>query len=183
MNEYLAKNGEPFIIRQPEEKDAADIIAYSKLLFASTDQLLTVAEEYNITVESEIAWINNLNQNPNAKILIAETGGQIIGLLFFIPGAKRKNAHTGEFGVTIHPGFQGLGIGRELINTFLHWANNNEQIEKVFLTVFNTNNNAIALYKSLGFVEEGRHVKAVKQVSGEYADIIQMYIFTQPEKI
>jgi len=72
-----------------------------------------------------------------------------------------------------------LGIGRRLLETLLNWANTNTTIEKVYLCAFDTNKNAIKLYKDLGFIEEGRHIKAIKQVTGEYVDIIQMYIETK----
>jgi RimJ/RimL family protein N-acetyltransferase len=179
MNTHLTKDGKTFIIRKPDEKDAGEIISYSKMLFASTDQVLTMAEEYTITLENEKIWINDLNGNPKSNLLIAELENQIVGLLFFIPNTKIKNAHTGEFGVSVHPDFQGIGIGRHLIKTLLDWAKRSRGIEKVYLNVFATNKNAIKLYNDLGFIEEGRHIKAIKQVTGEYIDTIQMYIETK----
>ena len=71
---YLTRDERGFFIRQATENDAEDIINYSKTVFASTDQLLTTLEEYDITVENEKLWINNLVQNRNAHILIAVTG-------------------------------------------------------------------------------------------------------------
>jgi RimJ/RimL family protein N-acetyltransferase len=179
MTAFQTKDGKNIVIRKPVEADAADIIHYSKILFASTDQVLTTLDEYTITVENEKKWINDFNQNPNSLVLVAEFNNQIIGLLFFISNHKRKNAHTGEFGVNVHPNFQGIGIGRALIEALLIWARANKQIEKVYLTVFHTNEQAIHLYKKLGFIEEGRHVKAVKQLTGEYADVLQMYVETK----
>jgi RimJ/RimL family protein N-acetyltransferase len=176
---HLTKDKRSFVVRNPREEDAANIINYSKILFASTDQVLTTLEEYTITVENEKIWINTLNENSNSNVLVAEIGGQIAGLLFFIPNSKRKNAHTGEFGVSVHPDFQGIGIGRVLVETLIDWAKRNATIEKVYLNVFATNTDAIRLYQNLGFVQEGRHVKAVKQVTGEYVDTIQMYIWTK----
>jgi len=176
MTHQVTKSGASFIIRRPEESDAEALIHYSKELFASTDQLLNTLEEYRITVEDEKVWINNFKQNASAIALVAELNNKIVGMLFFMPMTKKKNKHTGEFGVNVHPDHQGKGIGSALIQSLLDWAKANAQIEKVFLTVFATNTNAIQLYKSMGFKEEGRHVKAVKQESGEYVDIIQMYI-------
>jgi RimJ/RimL family protein N-acetyltransferase len=178
MDNYLMKDGRQFTIRQPNEDDAEGIINYSKILFNSTDQVLTTLEEYTITVDNEKIWIQNLNDNPNALLLIAQHNNQINGLLFFMPNTKKKNAHTGEFGVSVHPNFQGMGIGKRLIQTLLAWANENKQIEKIFLTVFETNKNAFKLYKDLGFIEEGRHIKAIKQLNGAYVDTIQMYLET-----
>jgi RimJ/RimL family protein N-acetyltransferase len=178
MEKFLTKDGRRFTIRQPTADHAEGIINYSKLLFASTDQVLTIPEEYLMTVDKEKKWIDDLNNNPNALLLIAEMNGRVIGLLFFIPNSKKKISHTGEFGVSVHPDYQGQGIGKLLVESLLKWARQNAQIEKVFLQVFSTNTNAIKMYKTLGFIEEGRHIKAIKQLEGNYVDVIQMYIET-----
>ncbi len=178
MNVHTTKDQRQFVIRRPSEADAERLIQYSKILFASTDQVLTVLDEYTITVEEEEKFISNLNRNPNALLLVAEINNQMVGFLFFIPNAKKKNAHTGEFGVNVHPDFQGIGIGQALVEALLAWAKTNAQIEKVFLNVFASNWKAIKLYKNLGFVEEGRHVKAIKQLNGDYVDVIQMYVLS-----
>ncbi|MDP4263217.1 MAG: GNAT family N-acetyltransferase [Bacteroidota bacterium] len=179
MNNHLTRNGKEFTIRRAGEKDAENIINYAKILFSSTDQVLTTLPEYTITVEEEKVWINNSLKNPASIILIAEMDNAVVGLLDFSTKNRKKMAHIGEFGVSVHPGYQGNGIGQKLIETLLEWAKNNRQIEKVFLNVFATNQRAINLYKKLGFTEEGRHIKAIKQLSGEYTDIIQMYIETK----
>lgn len=178
MKKYFTRDGKEFFIIQPTVEDAEGIITYSKILFSSTDQLLTMPKEYNMTVQSELQWINTLNANPNALLRIACFGTEISGLLFFIPAAKKKTEHTGEFGVSVHPDFQGKGIGEALTKYLLEWANQHEVIEKVCLNVFATNENAINLYRKLGFIEEGRQNKAIKQPTGEYVDLIQMYIET-----
>jgi RimJ/RimL family protein N-acetyltransferase len=179
MEVHLTKTGEEFIIRRPTEKDAQAIIDYARILFASTDQVLTTLEEYTITLEEEKVWINNALANPAAIILVAALNDQIVGLLDFSAKPKKKIAHIGEFGVSVHPRYQGVGIGRKLVETLVKWAKEHPQIEKVFLNVFDTNTNAIKLYKALGFSEEGRHIRAAKQLTGEYCDIIQMYLETK----
>ena len=179
MSKHGAKNGREFSIRRPTEQDAENIINYSKLLFASTDQVLTTLEEYVITIENEKVWINDFNKNPNALVLIAELNGKLAGMLFFMAYSKRKTSHIGEFGVSVHPDFQRIGIGRQLVEELLTWARHNHQIEKVFLNVFATNQGAIKLYTDLGFKIEGRHIKAIKQLTGEYVDVLQMYVETK----
>src|SRR5579859_1858360 len=115
MKTHFTKDRKPFSIRRPSEADAEAIINYSKTLFASTDQVLTTLQEYTITVAEEKTWINNFNSNPRALLQIAELENQIVGFLFFAANTKRKNAHIGEFGVSVHPNVQGLGIGQALI--------------------------------------------------------------------
>jgi RimJ/RimL family protein N-acetyltransferase len=178
MNKYMTKDGREFTLRKPTMDDAGEIIRYSRLSFASSDQLLTTPEEYTISVEDEKKWIKSHNDNPNALLLIASLGGQIIGFLFFAAHSKIKAAHTGEFGINVHPEYQGVGIGQSMVAYLLHWARQNKNIEKVWLQVFATNTAAISLYKKLGFTEEGRHIRAIKQPNGAYVDIVQMYILT-----
>lgn len=178
MNEYFTKGGSRFTIEIPTIEDAEKIIQHSKQIFSSTDQVLTTPEEYKMTVENEIEWIERINKNPNSILLIAKGDNQIMGFLFFIQNSKKKASHTGEFGVNVHPKYQGQGIGHKLVDTLLKWAKANQQIEKVILQVFASNKNAIELYKRNGFIEEGRHIKAIKQLDGTYVDIIQMFVET-----
>ena len=178
MRTFSTKNGRSFVIRNATEKDAQNIINYSKIIFSSTDQVLTTLAEYTITVETETSWITQYNQNTNALLKIAECNDTVIGLVLFNPNTKKKISHSGEFGISVHPDFQGIRVGRLLIEDLLDWARHNTQIEKVFLNVFATNKIAIELYLSMGFIEEGRHIKAVKQLTGEYVDVIQMYLET-----
>ena len=175
---FSTPNHITYTTRAPKEEDAQAIMDFARVLFASTDQVLTTLEEYTITLEEEKKWINRPQTEPCAFILIAEADGKVIGLLDFATRPRKKAAHTGEFGVSVHPDYQGRGIGRMLIENLLVWAKTNTQVEKVFLNVMATNQRAIRLYKRLGFLEEGRHVKAVKQKDGQYVDLIQMYLET-----
>src|SRR5689334_17753511 len=120
-SQHFTTDGNKFTIRTPAEDDAQKIIDYSKIIFSSTDQVLTTVEEYTITLEQEKVWINNALQNPSAITLIAEMDKDVVGLLFFVPMGKIKNRHTGEFGVNVHPGHQGKGIGKKLVRTLLDW--------------------------------------------------------------
>lgn len=178
MTHYQTKQGQPFILRQPSEADAASIIRFATTLFASTDQVLTTPEEYTITLEQEQAWIKSFLENPNALIMVAEMNGETVGLLTFNPHPKKKMAHTGEFGISVHPHHQGKGIGKKMIEHLLQWARSNAQIEKINLGVFASNQPAIELYRKCGFTEEGRQAKAIKQPSGEYTDLVLMSIET-----
>ena len=177
MTEHLTKNGTPYIIRHANENDAENLIEYSKTVFASTDQLLTTPEEYTISVAEQKAWINNISKSRNSKLLVAVLDGRIIGFLFFTRQQKVKNAHVGELGVNVHPAYRAMGIGRALMETLIKWSGSHSAIEKIVLQVFATNQDAIKLYHSLGFKEEGRFIKAVKQLNGEYVDVVQLYLF------
>lgn len=175
---FTAKDGKQIEIRPARRQDAAAIIAFAKVLFQSTDQVLTLPEEYTISVQDEELFIESHTTDPNALLLVATCGDEVVALLNFKCYPKKKIRHSGEFGISVHPAFQGIGIGRHIIKTFLDWAKQSSQVEKVILNVFHTNAAAIQLYKNLGFIEEGRMLKAAKQHDGSYVDIISMAIFT-----
>lgn len=71
------------------------------------------------------------------------------------------------------------GVGKAMLSILLAWAKENPLIEKVCLEVFAENENAIALYAKVGFVEEGRKVKAIKVNENVYDDLISMTYFTK----
>lgn len=179
MNTFKTKDNRNFSIREPQESDAENIIAFVKIIFSNSDQIVTTSQEFTNTVDQQKVWIKKHIENPTSIILIAELDNQIVGLLDFSTKQRMKINHAGEFGISVHPDFQEKGIGRNLTESLLKWATETDGIEKVVLNVFVTNLRAIRLYESLGFIEEGRHIKAVKQPTGEYVDLIEMYKFVK----
>jgi len=62
----------------------------------------------------------------------------------------------------------------------LDWAAAHPLIEKVGLSVFSTNERAIALYRRLGFKEVGRSPRHYKLGPDKYADNVIMVKFVKP---
>ncbi len=69
------------------------------------------------------------------------------------------------------------GVGTALIETALDWATENRVIDKVKLEAVATNRHALALYRNLGFLEEGRLLHEFKKADGAYLDGVLMYRF------
>ena len=70
-----------------------------------------------------------------------------------------------------------------MLQALIDWAKDNPLIEKIGLSVFANNVDAIRLYTGLGFAEEGRQPREIKLGPGEYVDNILMYRFTRPAGI
>ena len=68
-----------------------------------------------------------------------------------------------------------------MLQALIDWAEASPLIEKVGLSVFVTNVDAIRLYRRLGFVEEGRQPREMRLGDGEYVDNVLMYRFTRLE--
>jgi L-phenylalanine/L-methionine N-acetyltransferase len=111
--------------------------------------------------------------NQSCK-LVAVAGDRIVGaagLHVGHPGLRRL--HVRELGIGIAREWQGRGVGRQLIARLLDWADNWAGVLRVELTVHADNDRAIALYRKMGFVEEGRH-RAYALKNGRYVDAFFM---------
>jgi RimJ/RimL family protein N-acetyltransferase len=64
-----------------------------------------------------------------------------------------------------------------MLTALIGWAEASPLIEKIGLSVFATNVDAIRLYQKLGFAEEGRQPREFKIGPGEYADGVLMCRF------
>ncbi len=84
--------------------------------------------------------------------------------------------HVGDLGISIAADWRGVGLGRALLNAIIDEARSTlDGLRMVRLDVFEGNEPAIALYRSVGFIETGRTPGAVLR-RGEYVDSIQMVL-------
>lgn len=107
-----------------------------------------------------------------SAFFVAEIDGRLSGLLNIGRGRWSKNAHVAELGMACLPDCRGVGLGTALLERALAWARS-VGVRKVNLEVFANNGPAIALYRKLGFVEEGRRLREF-QIDGELVDGILM---------
>ncbi|GAA5913033.1 hypothetical protein JCM6882_005542 [Rhodosporidiobolus microsporus] len=82
------------------------------------------------------------------------------------PGSSHLNAN---FGLSLHPKHQGKGYGKEIMEWLLEMAFQRFNLHRIEGEVFSWNEPAIKIYKSCGFVQEGRRREAMYQ-EGEYRD-------------
>jgi L-phenylalanine/L-methionine N-acetyltransferase len=87
--------------------------------------------------------------------------------------ASLRRAHVRLLGIAIAPDWQGRGVGRALMQRLLAWADDWAGVLRIELQVHVDNERAQALYRSLGFVEEGRH-RGYALKGGRYVDSISM---------
>ncbi len=174
---HKLNNGKEIVIREALVSDARGILAFARTLFASTDQVLTLPEEFIYTQTQEEQLIQEHAERGDALLLIAADGDKIVGLMNFSCRKKIKMGHSGEMGISVLHDYHKQGIGRAMIQMLIAWADNVSKVEKIYLNVFHTNLHAIRLYQSMGFIAEGRQAKAIRQPDGTYCDMITMSYF------
>ena len=112
----------------------------------------------------------NLEQrNPHVVALLA---GKVIGWCDICPIGRPVYAHGGVLGMGIIAEHRGRGIGEALMRAALDQARE-RGLTRVELTVRADNERAVALYRKIGFQDEGVKRKAIR-VDGRYIDVACM---------
>ncbi|WP_158299447.1 GNAT family N-acetyltransferase [Paenibacillus antri] len=113
-------------------------------------------------------------RHPTGAELVAVVGEALAGFVIFRTASPMKShAHVAELAIAVNPEFQGLGVGRKLVEAACAEAKAQGK-RKLSLRVMSTNEKAIAFYKKLGFQEQGRLVEEF-YAGGRYVDDILMY--------
>jgi putative acetyltransferase len=127
---------------------------------------------------NEAAWKERLMavSQPGSRhiVLVAERAGRMLGNAGLHPtGDSPRRQHAMGLGVCVAGHAQGQGVGRALMLALLNLADQWANVQRIELTVFVDNARAIALYRSLGFEEEGR-LRGYAFRDGAYADVLSM---------
>jgi ribosomal protein S18 acetylase RimI-like enzyme len=115
--------------------------------------------------------LDNIKQGYPQFVALSASG-EVVGWCDVTPKSRPTYAHSGVLGMGLLPQFRHQGIGTRLMQHALDAARA-FGFSRVELAVRQNNENAIALYKKMGFVVEGFQRKAVK-VDGEYENLILM---------
>ena len=179
--EYILKDGRRVTVRPAQISDTEDVLEQIKSVFAEGEYTVTTIDDdmSDFTVDKEKEWINKCIEQPGRLFIVAEVDGRIVGSADLRNGNRKRIQHVGVLGITVIKDFRGVGVGKALMETLLNWASDNPLMEKVSLEVFDINKPAIGLYNKLGFIEEGRKIKAIKRGQDSYADSILMYKFIE----
>jgi len=173
------KDGRTATLRCPIREDAEALLAALHTCLEDGVGQVLAPDEISLTVEQERAFIDSVREHPGRLFLVAEVSGELAGSLNLERAPRKRMAHTAMLGMALLPSFRELGLGTALLRACLAWAEA-ERIEKVCLHVLADNGRAIALYRKLGFVEEGRAARAIRYEDGRYVDDMVMGRYLRP---
>jgi ribosomal protein S18 acetylase RimI-like enzyme len=114
--------------------------------------------------------LNMIAQGYPQFVAMAED--EVAGWCDVVPNSRPVKVHCGVLGMGLLPEFRGQGIGKRLILRTLDAARA-FGLTRVELSVREDNANAIALYRKIGFVEEGLQRNAV-WLDGTYENVVGM---------
>lgn len=109
-------------------------------------------------------------------LISIDTAGQLIGEIHAAKSGLVIFDHN-LMGLTIvvHPDAQGKGIGKQLFSAFLTEAQKRfPEVRRVELKSRASNEKSIGLYRSMGFMEEGRMKSKPRNANGSFEDSLLM---------
>jgi ribosomal protein S18 acetylase RimI-like enzyme len=152
--------GTPFRVRAAIDADRVPLA----LVFASAvDERDGIVTEPPVDIDARAAgWTI-----PWTYVAVADD--EVVGSVHLEP----RRFGVGEVAMAVAKPWRGQGVGSALLAVAIEPARD-EGLHKVSLSVFAHNDPAIALYRTFGFVEEGRRVKHYRRASGELWDSIEI---------
>ncbi|MHB8034181.1 N-acetyltransferase [Clostridium botulinum] len=172
-NKIIEGKNLTWILRCPTKYDATELSELRVKIDGETEYLDREPGEDLLTPEDFEKLIYEDLIGEKTIFLVAEVEGKIIGFSRCQGSKLNRFRHKAEFGICISKEYWGYGIGRVLLENILMWADA-VGIEKISLTVVQTNTRAIQLYKKYGFVEEGLLIKDRIHKDGNYYNTVMM---------
>ena len=156
-----------------EKQEAQAFVDFFDTLVAGTDYLLPTIEEAHATKEKQEARIEKFNDFKH--VFIAKDEEKVVGFLGVSRMGATKEKHIANFAIGVLPDYRGQHIATSLFDMAEKWLKE-KGVVRLEMTVITENAPAIALYKKLGFKQEGLREKSVF-MNNRYYDELYMSKF------
>lgn len=166
------------ILRCSVPLDAEELSNLRVKIDGETEFLDRVPYENLLTKQDFEEIIYEDSKDPKSLFLVAEIDGKIVGFTRCIGNKLTRFSHKAEFGICILKQYWGFSIGTVLLENVLLWADT-ALIEKISLTVVETNTKAISLYEKHGFIKEGLLINDRIHKDGNYYNTVIMGRFKE----
>jgi ribosomal protein S18 acetylase RimI-like enzyme len=166
---FEIKNGEFVILRSAIQADSMRLNDLANEVFKTSDYLITTADEFSsFSEEQQKERIKKYEEDDGSILLVAEYGEELIGMIDFQNGKRKRIAHKGALGMSVRSSWRNKGIGNVLLSGLIEWVRNHSTIEVINLGVIEENKSAVSLYSKMGFEITGREPFGVKLADGRF---------------
>jgi len=159
-------------LRPAAPHDARSFLAFWKAIVAEgryvrTEEVDTPARVYRGRFRR--SWTDREAQ------ILALDHDRVVGHIYVQRESHPVTRHVATIGLAVAKDHRGRGIGAALMSEAIRWSRS-VGVEKIVLSVYPHNEAAIALYRSFGFVEEGRLTRHSRRSTG-YEDEVLMSVW------
>ena len=166
--EITLKNGQLCTIKSPTQEDAEAMLSYLKQVCDESEFMGRYADEINLSVDEEKAFISAIISDPRRIMISAYIWQELVAYGGFDAVSPHERAkHRAGLGMAIKKEYWGLGIGTAILKALVESAKSAEY-EQLELEVITENDRALALYKKLDFTIYGTHEDSFKYRDGRY---------------
>lgn len=172
----------PFHLRPVRIGDALDLTELERALIQDGRGMVKALEELPEDREAAEAgvwpWIEMLPWR-GLRLVAEDASGQLVAEGSIRRFGPALLTHGAVLALGVHPAAQGQGLGRRVLGALLDWAaepphhpgtGRPAPILRIELYVRADNTRALGLYRSVGFVEEGRRRGFVQLPDGTRID-------------
>jgi diaminopimelate decarboxylase len=159
---------ESVTIRPATPRDAGAFLAFWSAIVAERRYVRSETVRHSARVYR--ARFRHPWTDREAQVLALD-GDRVVGHLYVQREEHPATRHVATLGIAVAASYRRLGIGAALMSECLRWARE-AGVEKILLSVYPHNTGAIALYRSFGFVEEGRLARQSRKSYGDEDEIL-----------
>jgi UDP-4-amino-4,6-dideoxy-N-acetyl-beta-L-altrosamine N-acetyltransferase len=168
--------GERVLLRRMSREDAADVVR----LRADPEVQAQLFSQRPPTVEEHLRWLADMEARGDRHefMIVERTSGRSVGTIG-LSRIDRVNRRA-EYGVLIgEPDARGKGLAAEASRLLLAYAFGTLGLRRVYLHVLARNEDALRLYRRVGFQPEGVLRQHVRK-GDELLDVAVMAVLEAP---
>ena len=155
VHEFYARDKRKVILRTPRWDDLDDLLEMINSLVAEGADIIRAEKVSRV---DEIDWLARaLSHLAKDEILYlaAEVDGKVVANSEISRNQGGYDSHVGNIGIAIRENYRDVGIGTEMVKTLINQARK-MGLKVLTLSAFESNERAIHVYESVGFVQTGR---------------------------
>ncbi|MBO4211522.1 MAG: GNAT family N-acetyltransferase [Oscillospiraceae bacterium] len=155
--------------REAVPSDAAQLLAYLKIVGGESDNLTFGSDGIPVTVEQEEALLKRIGESDHSRFFLALDGDRIVGNACVDGNGNPRMRHRRNLAITVMRDYWGRHIGTGLMERMIAFTRETGA-ELLSLEVRSDNERAKALYRKFGFQSFGTFPDYFK-INGAYFDV------------
>ncbi len=169
-------DGTDVLLRSPEESEAQRLLEYLDAVRRESEGIMYGPDDDLPSLEEERKWVRGNLERDGSMHIAADVEGQVVALAGIDQAKFVRQCHSAGLGISIRDEWCNRGLGTLLVRELVDWARGHPGLEQLTLCVFASNPRAQAVYRKVGFQEDGRLPRRAK-VNGRYIDIVEMSLW------